>query len=556
MTYASVRRFALLLLVSSLFCIGIARPQTGTTSVRGTITDASGGAIAGAKVTIKDVSLSIQRSAISGSTGQYEFLALSPGTYELLVEKQGFQKYVESNLQLLVNSPATQDVLLKVGSSNETVEVSADVERLNTTDASLGTAFNERQVRELPLEAGNVPELLSLQAGVTYTGNRQDINKDIDTRNGSVNGARSDQSNITLDGVDVNADTKGYAFDSVLPITQDSVQEFRVTTSNYNADEGRSSGAQVALVTKSGTNNFHGTFFETNRNTATSANDYFVKLAQLTSGAPNTPPKLIRNNFGAALGGPVKKDRLFFFANYEGHRQNEAQSVVRIVPSAAMQDGVIQYNCAAVTDSSGNVVQTPQQVCPASTVQGLTGTHNVAAGNYGLGPTQIKGMDPQGIGISSVTVPYLQSFAPFQSNDNSVGDGLNFVGYRFPGPVTTNTNWYIARVDYKITDSGNHTIYWRGALRNDTVAGVPYLPGQGPEQNTADYSKGFSIGYSAVLRPNLVNNFRYGFTRQSFGITGNQTQDIIYFRGLNDNSTSNFSSLAYTNNSNYQVPVN
>ena len=204
----------------------------------------------------------------------------------MLVEKQGFQKHAESNLQLLVNSPATQDVLLQVGSSTETVEVSADVERLNTTDASLGTAFNERQVRELPLEAGNVPELLSLQAGVTYTGNRPDINREIDTRNGSVNGARSDQSNITLDGVDVNADTKGYAFDSVLPITQDSVQEFRVTTSNYNADEGRSSGAQVALVTKGGTNNFHGTFFETNRNTATSANDYFVKLAQLASGVP------------------------------------------------------------------------------------------------------------------------------------------------------------------------------------------------------------------------------------------------------------------------------
>jgi len=556
MNFALVRRFALFFAILSLFCMGIAQAQTGTTSVRGTITDKSGGAIVGAKVTIKDASLSIERTAITGNTGQYEFLGLPPGTYDLIVEKQDFQRYLQSNVQLLVNSPATQDVLMQVGSSTQTVEVSTELERLNTTDASLGVAFSERQVKDLPLEAGNVPELLSLQAGVAYTGNRQDINKDLDTRNGSVNGARSDQSNITLDGVDVNADTKGYAFDSVLPITQDSVQEFRVTTSNYNADEGRSSGAQVALVTKGGTNNFHGTFFETNRNTATSANDYFVKLAQLQSGTPNKPPKLIRNNFGAALGGPIKKDRLFFFANYEGHRQNEAQSAVRIVPSAAMQDGVIQYNCAAVTDSSGNVLQTPQQVCPGMSVQGLTATHTVAAGNYGLGPAQIQGMDPQGIGISNVTVPYLQSFAPYQSNDNSVGDGLNFVGYRFPGPVTTHTNWYIARVDYKITENGNHTIYWRGALRNDTVAGVPYLPGGTPEQNTADYSKGFSIGYSAVLRPNLVNNFRYGFTRQSFGITGNQTQDIIYFRGLNDNSTSNFSSQAYTNDSNYQVPVN
>jgi hypothetical protein len=538
-----------------LLCAGLVHGQTGTTSLRGSVTDKTGGAITGAKVTVRSAALSFERTTTTGDTGQYEFLALQPGTYELVVEMANFQRYLQSNLQLLVNSPATQDIQLQVGSTTETVEVSTQTETLNTTDASLGAAFSERQVKELPLEAGNVPELLSLQAGVAYTGNRQDINKDLDTRNGSVNGAHSDQSNITLDGVDVNTDTKGYAFTSVLPITQDSVEQFRVTTSNYNADEGRSSGAQVALVTKGGTNDFHGSVYYSHRNTITSANDYFVKLAELQSGAPNKPPKLLRNNFGASLGGPIKKDRLFFFINYEGHRQSEAQSVVRIVPSATMQDGVIEYNCAPVTDAAGNVIQTPQQVCPASTVQGLNATHNVAAGNYGLGPAQIKAMDPQGIGVSPVIMPYLQSFSKFEGNDNSVGDGLNFVGFRFPGPVATTTNWYIARADYKITANGNHSIYWRGALRNDTVAGVPYLPGQGAQLSTVDYSKGFSVGYSAVLRPNLVNNFRYGFTRQSFGEIGNQTSDIIYFRGLNDNSTSNFSSRVYTNNSDYQVPV-
>jgi hypothetical protein len=557
MHHISARRSSCLFVLVFVLCIGIAHSQTGTTSLRGSITDKSGGAIPGVKVTLKNPALSVERTTTTGATGQYEFLALPPGTYELAVEKQNFQRYLQSNLQLLVNSPATQDVQLQVGSPTQTVEVSSQADTLNTTDASLGNAFSERQVKELPLEAGNVPELLSLQAGVAYTGNRPDINKDTDTRNGAVNGAHSDQSNITLDGVDVNTDTKGYAFTAVLPITQDSVEEFRVTTSNYNADEGRSSGAQVSLVTKGGTNNFHGSAFESHRNTITSANDYFVKLAELQSGAPNVAPKLLRNNFGTSLGGPIRKDRLFFFVNYEGHRQSEAQSVVRIVPSAAMQDGVIQYNCAPVTDSQGNIVETPQQVCPGMTVQGLNATHTVAPGNYGLGPTLIKGMDPQNIGVSTtVMIPYLQSFSKFQSNDNSVGDGLNFVGYRFPGPVATTTNWYIARADYKITENGNHTIFWRGALRNDSVGGVPYLPGQGPETSTVDYSKGFSVGYSAVLRQNLVNNFRYGYTRQSFGQIGNQTQDIIFFRGLNDDSTSNFSSRAYTNTLSYQVPVN
>src|SRR4029077_5399557 len=170
--------------------------------------------------------------------------------------------------------------------------------------------------------------------------------KNTDTRNGAVNEARSDQSNITLDGVDVNRDTKGYAFDSVLPITQDSVQEFRVTTANYNADEGRSSGAQVSLVTKGGTNNFHGAAYEYHRNTVTSANDYFVKQSQLASGEKNDPPKLIRNIFGGAVGGPIIKNRLFFFANYEGARQREENSALRVVPSDALRDGVMTYQCA------------------------------------------------------------------------------------------------------------------------------------------------------------------------------------------------------------------
>jgi Carboxypeptidase regulatory-like domain len=525
--------------------------QTGTTSLHGVVLDKSGAVVVGAQITLLNTAQGIVRQTTSGSAGEYEFLALPPGPYALTIEMAGFRKFEQPKLQLLVNSPATLNVTLQVGPATQTVEVSAQTQTLNTTDASLGNAFTGTQVKELPLEAGNVPELLSLQAGVTYTGNRTDINKDTDTRNGAVNGARSDQSNITLDGVDVNADTTGYAFTSVLPITQDSVQEFRVTTSNYNADEGRSSGAQVAIVTKSGTNNFHGSLYETHRSTGTSANDYFIKLAELQSGQPNTPPKLLRNNFGGSLGGPIKKDRLFFFVNYEGHRQREAQSVVRIVPSASLQDGVIQYECQTLADGSLDT-----STCPGMTVQGLTNTHTVQPGYYGLGPAQIKAMDPQGIGVSTnVMIPYFQSFAPFAANDNSVGDGVNFVGYRFSGPVAINTNWYIARADYKITSNGNHSIFWRGALRNDTDAGVPYLPGGSPELTQVDYSKGFAVGYSAVLRSNLVNNFRYGYTRQSFGEIGNQTQDVIFFRDLNDNETSNNSSLAVTNNNSFQVPV-
>jgi Carboxypeptidase regulatory-like domain/TonB dependent receptor len=533
-----------------LFAATTAWGQTGTTSVHGVVTDRSGAAIVGAKVGLNNAQQGVHREATTNGSGEYEFLSLAPGTYVLTVEASGFRRFERSNLELLVNTPVTSDVKMEIGTALQTVEVSGQAVTLNTTDASLGNAFSTRQVLELPLEAGNVPELLSLQAGVAYTGNRPDINKDNDTRNGAVNGARSDQSNITLDGVDVNSDTKGYAFTSVLPITQDSVQEFRVTTTNYNADEGRSSGAQVSLVTKSGTNEFHGSAFESYRGTGTSANDYFVKLAELESGQPNEPLRLLRNDFGGSVGGPIKKDHLFFFINYEGHRQRQDESVVRVVPSDSLRDGVIMYPCQDPT------------ACPGGTVQGLNSTHAVPAGDFALGPAQIKGMDPQGIGVStSVVIPYFQqTFGNFHGNDNSVGDGLNFVGFRFKGPVAIDTNWYIARMDYKITSNGNHSLFWRGALRNDTNGAcaqscTPYLPGQPAELSNVDFSKGLSAGYVAVLRPNLVNTLRYGFTRQSFGQIGNQTEDQVFFRNLNDNEGTNNSALAVTNNSNYQVPV-
>ena len=244
--------------------------QSSTTSVRGTVTDKSGAAVANAKVTVSNPAQALVRTVQSGPEGTYEFVQLPPGSYQISVEMEGFRRYEQKGIQLLVNTPSTLNPTLDVGTGTETVEVTSEAPAVNTTDATIGNAFSEHQVKELPLEGRNVPDLLSLQNGVAYTGNRSDIDRDSDTRNGSVNGAHSDQSNVTLDGVDVNDQVNGYAFTSVLPVTLDSVQEFRVTTTNSNADAGRSSGAQVSLVTKSGTNNFHGSLYEYHRNTATS----------------------------------------------------------------------------------------------------------------------------------------------------------------------------------------------------------------------------------------------------------------------------------------------
>ncbi len=285
------------------------------------------------------------------------------------MEKAGFKKYEQTNLQLLVNVPTSVNVVLQVGAPTTQIEVSGQAPVINTEDATMGIAFGENQVKELPLEGRNVPDLLTLQPGVAYTGNRADTSTS-DTRSGAVNGARSDQGNVSLDGIRVN-DEGGHAFASVLPVTLDSVQEFRVTTSNANADEGGTSGAQVALVTKSGTNSIHGSVYEYLRNTYTSANDYFNKLTELqncTLPNPNdcnAPPKLIRNIFGASIGGPIKKDRLFLFMNYEGTRRaEETVSSGEEVPSLAMRDGVLQYLCTLNRTAASTPLNAP--AAPAS----------------------------------------------------------------------------------------------------------------------------------------------------------------------------------------------
>jgi hypothetical protein len=531
-------------LLVSLFGVQVGLAQTGTTSLRGTVTDKSGGAVAGASLTLANPVQSFTRTTETGKNGEYEFQALPPGTYQLTVEKDGFRKFEQKNLQLLVNNPATTDVALEVGSVTQTVEVSAEQATINTTDASIGNAFNEIQVKGLPLEGRNVPDLLSLQPGVAFPNNRDDVPA-FDTRKGAVNGARSDQSNVTVDGISVN-DEGGAAFSSVLPVTLDSVQEFRVTTTNYNADQGGSSGAQVAMVTKSGTNDFHGSAYEYHRNTYTSANDFFVKEGEqqncINSGIPlsdpscNKPPKLIRNIFGGSIGGPIKRDRLFLFLTYEGTRRAEAQSQTVAVPSLAMRDGIMQYNCDDPTQ------------CPGGTVTGISGTtYKVAAGNNGLSPQTITNMDPLHAGPSQAVLQYLNTFpAP---NCNNAGDGLNYSCFNFSAPISDTENVYIGRLDYNITRDSKHRIGVTGALRNENFAGTPFLPGESPSLDTVNYNKGIVVNYSGVFTNTLVNNFRYGFVRQSVGQIGNSDLNWIFFRGLNDQTG------AVTRSSSFQRPI-
>lgn len=259
--------------------------------------------------------------------------------------------------------------------------------------------------------------------------------------------------------------------------------------------------------------------YENLRNTVTSANDYLVKQSELNIGAPNKPLQLNRNIFGAAVGGPFRKDRVFFFANYEGTREREQQRAERVIPTPELCQGIFRYQ---YLDTSG------------------------ATKVFTMTPTDLQNLDPRGFGIDSHMLDltnhtgYLdRTFCTGKTvtNDLSAGDGLNYAGFVFRAPTSLDNDVFVSRVDYRLTADGRHSIFWRGALQDLRNPGAPFLPGDLPQQTTVDHSKGFAVGYTAVLRPTLVNSFHWGFTRQSFGIIGNTDQAWNEFLGLDQGIT-------------------
>lgn len=480
--------------------------QNATTSLRGVIKDPSGALVPGATVTITDNATGKISSSTSNSGGSYVFPQIFPARYIISVTAPGFGDQTKT-AELLVNQPASIDFTLTVQSSSVTVDVSATAQTLNVTDASLGNSADNDMIQAIPSETRNVPDLLSLQPGVLYLGQQQ--GQPGDSRQGAVNGARSDQGNVTIDGVDDNDQVGGFAFTGVLRETQDSIEEFRVTTGDANADAGRSSGAQVSMVTKSGTNKFHGAAYEYNRPTFTVANDWFNKQAEMNSGQPNIPGKLIRNIFGGSLGGPIHKDRLFFFGNFEATRRAENTQVNRISPTAAYQQGELVY-----ADDSGN-----QQILSAAQVTALdAGCQVCNSANYAPGP----GPDPN-------SLSYFNSMPA--ANGATLGDGgYNEGSFSFSSPNPQRLNTSIARLDFVPSD--RHRIFVRGNLQKDTTDDVEQFPGQGPSNITVDNSKGLTAGDTWTLSPNLINDVRYGYVRQGFSERGVGSGDYVDFRFL------------------------
>ena len=512
--YFSAARFAIGFLLVGLFAL-TAFAQGGTSSVRGTVKDPQGNVVPGASVKLTNVTTNAARTTTTTDDGLFSFEAVQVGDYQVEVQAANFKKGVVTNVHALIAKTVTVDVQLEIGNLTESVTVSTNSSELlvNREDGTLGSNFVNKQITQLPLEARSVTNLLTLQTAAT--------------RDGYVAGARSDQTNVTLDGVDINEaqsnavtsgtsdPADGTATDNLSPenstvlrLNADAIEEFRVQTTNPNANQGRSAGAQVSLVTKSGTNEWHGTAFEFYRTSAFAANNFFNNAA----GVSRAP--LIRHTFGGSLGGPIVEDRAFFFYSFEGDRITRSESVVRNVPLASLGQGLVRFR-------------------------------NPEGGVTTLTPADITDLFPD-VGTNPLAIQVLaNAAAKYPANDTTIGDEFNTGGFRFNAPTPVKRNSHAAKFDFNLTSK--QQAFVRANVIYDKITLAQQFPDT-VAPSIWSHPMGIAAGHTWTLSSNLVNTFRYGYTREAFSQQGDSAENSISFRFV-------FSPLGFTRTLNRVTPV-
>ena len=448
-------------------------------SLTGVVTDTTGAIVPGADVALVNTTTNVSYHSFTNDQGSYTIPNVAPGPgYKLTVSMAGFEPLVISNIYLNVARTRTQDVRLQAGAVSQTVEVSASNQNvtIDTTDATVGNNFDVKLVNELPVQNRDSPSaLFTLQPGVTL--------------DGAVTGARTDQNNVTLDGLDVNDIATGQEFVIVGDAPVDSVQEFRATVAGQLSNSGPGGGGQFQLVTKSGTNSFHGNLNEYHRDTSTVANEWFNNNAGVSR------PALIRNQFGGNIGGPILKDRLFFFFDYYNSRIIQSSQVNRNVPLDSFRNGNVSYikdGCAATSRQN----TTPQCI-------GM------------LDSAQVANLDPQGVGFNQDLLTFMNQRYP-HANDLTRGDGVNTGGFRFNSPRPDFQTDYVGRIDYKLTPTMSVFGRFNLARENRPYYDPIQFPGDPVTTPFYDRSYAWVFGHNWTIGSNKVNRFVYGKTVSDF----------------------------------------
>ncbi|MCA1615383.1 MAG: carboxypeptidase-like regulatory domain-containing protein [Acidobacteria bacterium] len=402
-------------------CLGAAaRAQTSSTgAVSGRVVDSRGDAVAGAEVELRNAATGVSRRQPSGGAGQYAFPSVEPGEYSLAVSMKGFRRASVSGLRVEVTKSYDYGVRLEVGDLAETINVVAGGRaELQKTDATVGAVVTGRELVQLPSLGRDAVEFLTLQPGTSPEAGDSDNG----SRGGAVTGARTDQSTFTVDGIDVteNSTGGGSGFRTMTPVPVESVEEFRVGVTNPNASFGRASGGQVALVGRRGSNDLRGALYWYHQDDALNANSW-------TNNRNGVPKGRSRDDrFGFRVGGPVRRDRAFFFVNYERRDFQRVFDVARIVPTDTLRQGIVRLR-----DNAGRVVSYD---LANSTLCAATGNRRC---------------DPRGLGLSPA-VAALWSLLP-RGNDPGSGDGLNTIGWRSTAVAPLRSDYAVARFDYALS---------------------------------------------------------------------------------------------------------
>jgi Carboxypeptidase regulatory-like domain len=471
------------IIVTMFVSLSVCRAQDYA-SITGVVTDPTGAVVPGVTVTLTNQLTSASYKTETNAIGSYIISNVAPGPgYKVTFSINGFKSVVITGIYMNVTATATVNAKLVIGGTAETVEVSAASNNvtLNTTDATIGNNFEVDMVNELPIEIRDTPAVLfTQQPGVTS--------------DGAVTGARTDQTHVTLDGLDVDDPATGEFGVVTGNAPVDSVQEFRGVTAGETSNFDSGGGGQFQLVTKSGTNSFHGSVFEYHRDTDTEANYWFNNNA----GIPRPP--LIRNQFGGNIGGPIKKDKMFFFFEYNGRRDDLADAVEQTVPTPSYLAGNISY----INDSNGNSCPTTSTYLTEPSCISSVSAATIAS-NY----------DPQNIGQSPSLAAFINKRYP-AGNDLTGGDGINTEGFRFNAPITLKENDYVARLDYSLTS--DQKLWARGSLQSQRQGDdVNYAtPIQFPGDPTTRWidiaSYGWVVGHDWAIGANKSNQASFGAT--------------------------------------------
>jgi len=483
---------ALTLLAIFVALAGTRASAQTTSGVTGVVTDPSGSVVASVSVNLANPNTGFSADTKTDNQGLYQFLLVPPGdSYVLTFTSSSFEKLVIDNVSLGIGVTETKNAKLQLGSVVQEIDVTTSGEgSINTEDASIGNVIQQNQVEQLPiqfrLDAGN---LLALQPGVQFEGGSD--------QNGSVTGARADQQTMILDGLDVTDEAAGFAFSTIGHVPVDSIQEVRTIVGNADSSFGRASSAQVDMSTKAGSNAFHGSLREYNRNTDFAANGFFNNL----TGVPR--PTLIRNQFGGDLGGPIKKDKIFFFFNYEGLRVTRPSQTIQGVPVDAVRNGGINYiNSNAGCTSAARLNTQPNCITTLTAAQ-------VAAMDPCAG---VNTCPSWGAGADQPLDALFNSRYP-EPNLPSAGDGINTEGFLFNTPDNDHQNSFVGRLDYTITSRDK--IFARGSWDRDAGDQTTRQFPEDPEAvvTNVNHNRSFVIGYTRSITNSLVNDIFAGLTR-------------------------------------------